>query len=812
ETAAHVGNVAETQPIEGSIPLDQLKGMLQQQLEYYFSRENLANDQYLLSQMDSDQYVPIWTIANFNQVKKLTKDMNLIIEVLKGSPNVQVDETGEKVRPNHKRCIVILREIPDETPLQEVSGLFSGENCPRFVTCEFAHNSNWYVTFESDEDAQQAYRYLREEVKTFQGKPIMARIKAKPMARVSFLPKNGYRHPHPAAGMSGTGAVSAQSQDQIYDSSTLSPQQQQTNSPQANTAAVSQQQNANPTTNQVPVTQTSQSQPQQQQQQVPSQQQPQQQQARYAPSYPSIPAAQIAAMAYSNQQFPPFYPPNMLQAWAPTSPAAYFDIGSVFQMNGLAPQAAYKPPPAAHSSQGSGNRHHNYSLNNRMKSDRGGYKNRSNDSGGARSPHHHRYSVSNGHLNSGRGGLSPRSSHPNSATSSEISGYTSPSSHSGHNSHHSKRERESQVSSSTPSSVSIVAHHQGSSSHHHHHHHQPYPATTALQLPLVAAPISAGAVTMTAVVNSMQPELNCCDESYSHTTNNIVLNNSTTRQSNVVSTEVQTIAQKDLGLMQSRRRHRRKDDDSSSTSSTTGRIPPSKNINTSTNNATVMKDASGKPLPKFDLQESSFPPLPGTLETESSESEVFENKMADVVKGTAKPLTRDSKMTQTVAGGTESNDRTSSPVARDNCTLINGDNGCVNNETSANSPPPPPVSSNVNVAKVDKSTKTEDTLSTTDTTDSSFHSSSSLSSSEISSNKESISPITNKSVQTVTNQPSVKTPPIPQSNNKDSTTINSSESDQDEKPKLSYAQMAQRARERVEKLAIEQKEKQDAHA
>lgn len=50
---------------------------------FYF-RENLANDAYLLSQMDNDQYVPIWTVANFNQVKKLTKDIKLITEVLRG--------------------------------------------------------------------------------------------------------------------------------------------------------------------------------------------------------------------------------------------------------------------------------------------------------------------------------------------------------------------------------------------------------------------------------------------------------------------------------------------------------------------------------------------------------------------------------------------------------------------------------------------------------------------------------------------------------------------------------------------------------
>uniref|UniRef100_UPI00358F2ECC la-related protein 4-like isoform X2 n=1 Tax=Myxine glutinosa TaxID=7769 RepID=UPI00358F2ECC len=174
---------------------EELKEVLRKQLEYYFSRENLSNDLYLVSQMDSDQYVPIWTIANFNQVKKLTADKDLIVEVLRSSAVVQVDEKGEKVRPNYKRCVVILREIPETTPIEDVQALFEGEACPRFVSCEFAHNSSWYVTFESDIDAQQAFQYLREEVKTFLGKPIMARIKAKPIAINTFLPKNGLRQP-----------------------------------------------------------------------------------------------------------------------------------------------------------------------------------------------------------------------------------------------------------------------------------------------------------------------------------------------------------------------------------------------------------------------------------------------------------------------------------------------------------------------------------------------------------------------------------------------------------------------------------------
>ncbi len=38
---------------------------------------------------------------------------------------------------------------------QDIMALFSGGNCPDFISCDFAENSCWYVTFASEDDAQK---------------------------------------------------------------------------------------------------------------------------------------------------------------------------------------------------------------------------------------------------------------------------------------------------------------------------------------------------------------------------------------------------------------------------------------------------------------------------------------------------------------------------------------------------------------------------------------------------------------------------------------------------------------------------------
>lgn len=55
-----------------------LKSYICQQIEYYFSIDNLCKDLYLRSQMDTEGYVPLTLIAGFNRVQGLTSDMSLV--------------------------------------------------------------------------------------------------------------------------------------------------------------------------------------------------------------------------------------------------------------------------------------------------------------------------------------------------------------------------------------------------------------------------------------------------------------------------------------------------------------------------------------------------------------------------------------------------------------------------------------------------------------------------------------------------------------------------------------------------------------
>lgn len=89
-------------------------------MEFYFSRQNLQTDGFLVSQMNAQMCVPVSVIAQFHKIKQLTTDVNLIAESVKESTVCTVTADGIKPNVKQERNTIILREIPSDTPQEKV--------------------------------------------------------------------------------------------------------------------------------------------------------------------------------------------------------------------------------------------------------------------------------------------------------------------------------------------------------------------------------------------------------------------------------------------------------------------------------------------------------------------------------------------------------------------------------------------------------------------------------------------------------------------------------------------------------------------
>jgi len=78
----------------------ELQRRVQEQLEFYFGNSNLQKDRFLkqLAAKDPEGYVELQTIANFNKMREITKDINLIILAAKSSTMLQLDNENKKIK------------------------------------------------------------------------------------------------------------------------------------------------------------------------------------------------------------------------------------------------------------------------------------------------------------------------------------------------------------------------------------------------------------------------------------------------------------------------------------------------------------------------------------------------------------------------------------------------------------------------------------------------------------------------------------------------------------------------------------------
>uniref|UniRef100_K3W7U4 HTH La-type RNA-binding domain-containing protein n=1 Tax=Globisporangium ultimum (strain ATCC 200006 / CBS 805.95 / DAOM BR144) TaxID=431595 RepID=K3W7U4_GLOUD len=165
---------------------DELKQAIKRQVEFYFSKANLATDAFLVSQMNSQMYVPVDVVASFSKVQQLTNSTALLVDAIRDSSVVSLNDAGDAIKPNLKseRNTIILREIPSATPPADVEAIFAG--CGgNVVSVRSDVGDTWFVTMASEEDAVNTLLALRS--KKFNDAPIKARLKSENTLK-SFFP------------------------------------------------------------------------------------------------------------------------------------------------------------------------------------------------------------------------------------------------------------------------------------------------------------------------------------------------------------------------------------------------------------------------------------------------------------------------------------------------------------------------------------------------------------------------------------------------------------------------------------------------
>ncbi|KAG7387267.1 hypothetical protein PHYBOEH_008327 [Phytophthora boehmeriae] len=68
------------------------------QIEFYFTSDNLVRDIFLRQHMDVDGFVPLAFVGSFQAVYSVHQDYESLLEAMKSSETIELDEQNEKIR------------------------------------------------------------------------------------------------------------------------------------------------------------------------------------------------------------------------------------------------------------------------------------------------------------------------------------------------------------------------------------------------------------------------------------------------------------------------------------------------------------------------------------------------------------------------------------------------------------------------------------------------------------------------------------------------------------------------------------------
>jgi len=154
-----------------------IKAQIIGRLEKYLSPENVKKDPAVAKQF-VDGKIALSALSGV--IKSLTSDRELLLSALKDNKTFVLDPTHSwvTIRKQKERNVLILREIPTDTSVEEVKQIFAEfKDLPEIKNIHSDIGNNWFITFNNEDDCMTAALKLSTEGK-FKGKSLKVRVKA----------------------------------------------------------------------------------------------------------------------------------------------------------------------------------------------------------------------------------------------------------------------------------------------------------------------------------------------------------------------------------------------------------------------------------------------------------------------------------------------------------------------------------------------------------------------------------------------------------------------------------------------------------
>ncbi|KAL1566644.1 la-related protein 1B-like [Salvia divinorum] len=112
-------------PLLFPVPDPHLLNKILNQIDYYFSNENLVKDIHLRKNMNHEGWVSVYLIAGFNKVRQLTDNIHLILDALQASNIIEVQGDKVRRRGDWLKWLMPPTQIPTTSPAVHASSQYN---------------------------------------------------------------------------------------------------------------------------------------------------------------------------------------------------------------------------------------------------------------------------------------------------------------------------------------------------------------------------------------------------------------------------------------------------------------------------------------------------------------------------------------------------------------------------------------------------------------------------------------------------------------------------------------------------------------